>query len=398
MRLFEFDQNILLEYKPDITARTYGAKWLARVKNPSNPDYQWFYRNKYFYNPATKTWNDKLIIDSILSQIEESDPTFNQMTGTGGKYIPWISRQYAEGNIHRLEDIASNMPSALGRFDRYKTRKDFPQEYRDINRLNARQLIDVMDQYRPKEQDQGKFNVLFNNDNVTVLVPLDEQASRYWGSSQWCTSGESCYRFKDYSSQGQLIIVVPKNPEHPGEKYQLHFETDQFMNENDKPVSPKWLITERFPELYEYFEKNYGEHLSKLLEFNPSEEIENVYAAITNLLVEYMNSIELSENIIEKLVKVLNDKSDSETIINTAVSVTQNTGTRVTIENLSAVHVRILKYWSGVYYPENLVHFLNSVAVYSRDNEKFISKLNNIRQIPNTSYVVGTWKSGQYNL
>jgi hypothetical protein len=41
--------------------------------------------------------------------------------------------------------------------------------------------------------------------------------------------------FSHYSTDGQpLFIVIPKNPEHKGQKFQLHFCNGEFMDETDE--------------------------------------------------------------------------------------------------------------------------------------------------------------------
>ena len=45
-----------------------------------------------------------------------------------------------------------------------------------------------------------------------------------------------------------MFIVIPTNPQYEGEKYQLHFPTEQFMDEKDNSVNPTEL-TQQYPSL-----------------------------------------------------------------------------------------------------------------------------------------------------
>jgi hypothetical protein len=172
-------------------------------------------------------------------------------------YVPWIAKEYAAGRIQRLEDFRARVKPALEQFDAYKKKKDFPQEAKDIMRLNFQTLEKVVTEYQPAEVvvDRGQATTVYEDATVRVIVPADERAACYYGQgTRWCTAatgGNNMFNY--YNNQGSMYILLPKQPEYDGEKYQLHFDSAQYMNEQDDPVSLMYKIFKRFPALKDFF-------------------------------------------------------------------------------------------------------------------------------------------------
>jgi hypothetical protein len=61
--------------------------------------------------------------------------------------------------------------------------------------------------------------------------------------------------FDTYNRQGPLYILLPKTPNYKGEKYQLHFPSSQYMDEDDEPVTFQEIFG-RFPQLLDWFKKS----------------------------------------------------------------------------------------------------------------------------------------------
>jgi len=109
-------------------------------------------------------------------------------------------------------------------------RKKIPQPRNDINGYtNFGDFMGVLDEYPDPDKielkDKGKALTLYDDANFRVIVPQDEPASCYYGQgSRWCTSGtKGNNMFNYYNSIAPILIVLPKHPNYPGEKYQLHF-------------------------------------------------------------------------------------------------------------------------------------------------------------------------------
>jgi hypothetical protein len=94
---------------------------------------------------------------------------------------------------------------------------------------------------------------------VRIVVPEDQNAACYYGQgTRWCTASRtSTNYFGHYSKDGPLYILLPKQPKHDGEKYQLHFASEQFMDENDYGVENIVnLLEHRFGDLVPWFQEH----------------------------------------------------------------------------------------------------------------------------------------------
>jgi hypothetical protein len=62
------------------------------------------------------------VIDSVLEELEQSDPTPNKV------FVPWLAREWSNGNIRRFEDIDSRLRPLMQDFIAYKNKRDFPPQ------------------------------------------------------------------------------------------------------------------------------------------------------------------------------------------------------------------------------------------------------------------------------
>jgi hypothetical protein len=195
--------------------------------------------------------NPEQVLDYLLTWIERGDPTRNK------EYSQSIAKLYANGQS-KLEDVASTLADYLVKFDRLKRKKKIQPPRNDFNRYrDLESFYDVVDEY-PEEEEakpEVKQNAqeLYRDSRLIVTIPQDEQAACYYGQgTRWCTAGKTNNQY-DYYTQGNrpLYIIIPRQPAHPGEKYQFHFETKQFMDEQDRQIGPAGIakLIKRFPEL-----------------------------------------------------------------------------------------------------------------------------------------------------
>jgi hypothetical protein len=246
-----YNQLILLEYDRSKTAAAYGEKLLAVAVGD-----KWFVQQ---YNNAlpggnikeiAKT-NPEKVLDYLLTWIERGDPTPNK------EYSQSIAKMYSNG-LSKLEDVASTLADYLAKFDKLKRRKKILPPRNDFNRYrDLESFYDVVDEY-PEEEEakpEVKQNAkeLYRDSKLIVTVPQDVQAACYYGQgTRWCTAGKNNNMY-DYYTKGNrpLYVIIPRQQAYPGEKYQFHFETKQFMNELDQQIGPGGIakLVERFPEL-----------------------------------------------------------------------------------------------------------------------------------------------------
>ena len=197
------------------------------------------------------------LISAILSEIEAKDPTPNK------EYTQWLARMYAKGGI-KLEDL--NRGALIALYNLGKKRRMIKPEHADINRfktykefedtmLQQYELDDIENVGDKKAEDKGEAKTVFDNDQVRIVVPENAAAACYYGrGTRWCTAATRGVNYFDsYNHQGKLYILIPKKPTHPGEKYQLHFQSGSCMDENDESVNIMNILTKRFGDLVPLF-------------------------------------------------------------------------------------------------------------------------------------------------
>ncbi len=260
--------QFLFEYNRDITAKQVGDHLLMALRSDQGSSqndaldtigYQLAQEVrtiedlKKYPEAARNEW-----ISQILTAIEQRDPT------PTNKYTPWLARMYAKaGGGLRIEDI--NRMNLIGLYDLAKLKKKLKPEHKDINSFKwyvdfedtAESEYNYFRELTDDQVEEGSATKLFDNKDVLVLTPNDEAAAcKYGKGTRWCTAATKGYNYFDsYNAKGPLYILIPKNPTHPGEKYQFHFGTNSYMNEHDNPVRPNEIVEERFPGLLDFFAK-----------------------------------------------------------------------------------------------------------------------------------------------
>jgi hypothetical protein len=349
-------RDFLIEYKRDITAKNLGNNLLKAmmsmdkaqnqrlpwqlgrfalvvdvIKNPEssraiglnfNLDGKEYLLSKDNASEILDKSKSK-IVRTLLMLIEFRDPTRNK------QFVPWLVRMFINsgGNLP-LEDMNRNAYLTL--FLNAKNQNLVPVDFRDINKFKTyKEFEDFMDatvipeldrksQEEMQELVKGKAKEVWNDDQVRVIIPQDQDAACYYGqSTRWCTaSTRGNNLFTRYNATGPLYILIPKNPNYPGEKYQLHFIWDQFMNEKDEPVDLTDIVNRFF--------RTGGAAsaaippLQKYIEFAPGAKLEKLWKELTDYLVnayeEQIPSSYRSDDM--DLVRAFFDNYDSSAIKN----------------------------------------------------------------------------------
>jgi hypothetical protein len=229
-----------------------------------------------------------IIAQNLLSSFENNDPTPNN------QYTPWIAREYVKGTIRALEDL-SRIKTSLELFHKYKNTKEFKELFKynvgfnDIGKLGADQLEGIAEkieaQILPKnirDKNRGDAEVVYEDNDVRVIHPKDQAAACYYGQgTRWCTAATKGDNYFDsYNRSGPLYIILPKKPKYQGEKYQLHINEKQFMNELDEPVNLSKL--KDYPGFLNYIKKEFGD--DDLLMFVDPNEITEINKKISEYL------------------------------------------------------------------------------------------------------------------
>jgi hypothetical protein len=299
-------RDFLREYSREKTATVFGNKLIAALGKDKSHTLAGTQlgTDRAFIDQKTKTGSEitaeqrQILIDHIMVVIENSDPTPNK------EYVQWLTKVYANQGI-KLEDIISRGNSALKMYHEFKVKKILPAEYRDIGRIDfagleaIAQNLDLRNALAAKEEqdaaktvDKGEAETVFDNEAVRIVVPKNEAASCYYGQgTRWCTAGRDNNMYDRYASDGDLYILLPKKPDYEGEKYQLHFSSNQFMDEGDNYVdSVKDLITKRFGNLLPFFMER-EPSLKDWLVFTPDEVLKPLLAKIKTAVNDHVSEI-----------------------------------------------------------------------------------------------------------
>jgi hypothetical protein len=261
-------KEFMLEYRRDKTAQSMGSKLVSALANDRGNIGNLAKERSIAI--SAKQGNEvspeeiAQITDSVLAAIESMDPTPNK------QFTQWLARMYANGGL-KLEDMNRN--DTLTTYEIGKQRKLINPEHADINRFKSYQDFenalsnydaDEIRNSNKQEVDKGTAETVYDDADVRVIHPKDESAACYYGKgTRWCTAATKGHNyFNTYNSEGPMYILLPKHPEFDGEKYQLHFPSGQFMNEEDVPVALDGLIKKRFPGLESFFREKEADYFN----------------------------------------------------------------------------------------------------------------------------------------
>lgn len=195
----------------------------------------------------TKYYND--IPQDIFWNIIKTDPTYDeQRSQKMGKYGKWLLNQYRQGHLDM--NNLSKVRNTIDFFNRYNRQlevKDINQ-YKNIDQVydNVKNFMEDPSQATSKSDEVRKIKEMgaekvYEDNDWLIIVPKTREAAIYYGKgTKWCTASTSGYNyFERYNNEGRLYININKNT---GDKYQFHFESNSFMDAEDKPI--KGIIAE----------------------------------------------------------------------------------------------------------------------------------------------------------
>lgn len=189
----------------------------------------------------------KSIPQEEFQKLVQSDPTFNQQKPNKmGKYGKWILNLYTKGNL-KIEDlykVTDYLTTFIKFYNRIEDKdinhyKSLTDLYIAVKDFNENSSTSHSDEIRKIKEGAEK---VYEDDTWLVVVPHTKEASIYYGKhTQWCTAAENSYNmFDDYNDKGPLFININKQT---NKKYQFHFQTDSFMDENDEQIEHPLSIT-----------------------------------------------------------------------------------------------------------------------------------------------------------
>lgn len=236
-----------------------------------------------WYPGATEMSQGVSVAGLYFQAICTIDPAVNSMRQAGG-YTEWILKRFLTGNKNMfvfLED-GYKIRENLTIFSRIKGQ--LPLEQRDVNKIaDPETLYQLILPFKAtvkktRVEVTKDISVLLDTPEVSIYIPRTYEASRrLGGDTQWCTASSREYYFKDHSSQGPLFVIFLNGGK---EKFQVHFETHQCMDEHDDPAVLKDMIDEH-PII--------GQVLAKhMVDVQPSGFIENLHKIGAGHVIDQM--------------------------------------------------------------------------------------------------------------
>lgn len=204
------------------------------------------------------------VSEEDFDKIIRLDPTFDENRDSVGKYGKWLLGLYKKDNpLNSDADITKmlNLYDAAVKDRTKKIEKD-TGKFRSISDMqtaieNAGEA-ELSDRQKLRQKQANKdYDIVFENDNWAIFVPNTWEADVNLGKgTQWCTADSreeyGKHYYDGYLKQGgKYYVVINKHDKH--EKYQFHFESEQFMNSEDEEINVLEFCSENG--LSEFFEK-----------------------------------------------------------------------------------------------------------------------------------------------
>jgi len=232
-------KHFITEYSREKTQQVHGEKIIQALQRDKQPRADLDIWNLHSRSGSWKELhpNDKQdLLNKVFTQIEMGDPTKNK------EYSQWLARMYSK-QIIPLEDVKSKMRDALEKYATLKLRKKLKPEHKDINQMKQPvNLLTAMSDYSDEDleapvTDRGSSREIYRDSEIRVIVPKDKAAACYYGQgTKWCTAARSNNMFDQYHKMGDMYIILPQKPKTPGDKFQFHFHSGQFMDSQDRPL------------------------------------------------------------------------------------------------------------------------------------------------------------------
>ena len=167
-------------------------------------------------------------------------------------HVNWILKSYANGNeqggINKVEDVYAGALPYLKRFtklvDEGKLKHESLSKWKNLSDLQT--SVNRHDPLHAAALEPHEYTKIGENEHWHVVVPHTANAACSLGhGTSWCTTNG---RFEHYNKMGPLHIAIPKNPQgqHGAkERYQIHLNSEQFMDIEDHPANVETTFKDR---------------------------------------------------------------------------------------------------------------------------------------------------------
>ena len=222
-----------------------------------------------------------------------------------GKYVQWLIKQYLMPKTERqpgengyerevaqvketfMEDLYK-VTDDLAKFEKFKGK--LPQDMRDINKLTPDALYDAVKDFdltlatTTKAERQSApvhpgAKLAYDGPTWRVIEienkgPVGKEAACFYGGhnreTRWCTSTPGTDQwFNRYIKDGPLYVVyrpsdtdIAAETGLPKERYQFHFQSNQFMDKDDRQQDLVQLLNGPMKELKSFFKPEFAKGLT----------------------------------------------------------------------------------------------------------------------------------------
>lgn len=206
-----------------------------------------------------------MISDNDFNRIIKLDPTTNIQRDKLGSYSKWLLTLFQKGKLTN----EGHVKDLLNRFEKekknlknkdimsYKSMEDVDAALDDstsYDELSARQQLRQTQKAVRKTNIEENADLVYEDSDWEVWVPKTYEASCKLGQgSNWCTASTSSdYYYNHYKDSygGEYYILISKQD--PNEKYQFHFESQQFMDRSDHTIDLSTFMS-KYPQLAKFF-------------------------------------------------------------------------------------------------------------------------------------------------
>ena len=259
----------------------------------------------------------KLIIADPTSRHEgdtegvDPDVMDNIQVQKVGKYVQWIIKQWLglqqkaqeeypydpkpnspfQGKLNQLQELfledLYKTTEDLIKFDRFKSQIDASK--RDINKITSTdELYDLTKDFslekattskaeQKEKRKREEVDYVYDGDRWEVVIPKTKAVSCDMAGApltRWCTASDNWNYYERYSGQGPLYMIRDKNDivtsggkgeGEPRPKYQFHFPSNQYMDQDDRSVNLEQMLQDggELSELKQFFKHEFAKALNK---------------------------------------------------------------------------------------------------------------------------------------
>jgi hypothetical protein len=291
-----------------------------------------------------------------------------------GSYVKWLIKRYLsptteiqpgqkgyEKDLLRakevfLEDLYK-VTNDLKKFERFKTR--LPEEKRNIDNIKSTsELYDLVKDFSLEKTKASKEEkktaaetyehpggkIVFRGNKWTVAKISDQgklgkDAACFYGGNylepskgetRWCTSSPGLNWFDRYIKDGPLYVVIPNNWQGkrgessglPAERYQFHFQSNQFMDVHDNSIDLIEFLNGEGAELKQFFKPEFAQNLTTGEMQQKKLTIDSFTSGAVGKYIALYGVEDIFENLPLDMTDIqLNNRDDNGIIINIPASI-----------------------------------------------------------------------------